>query len=116
MLPAFPQGLKPKFVLWRSRHATQRVPRSCPFKTATKVGPLQNHDKSRALSKSRLNQRLLKNLPANPMWKRREGKWCLPPSEGGYCVLFGINRALDKLPTMEAKISLRFAGESVTEE
>jgi hypothetical protein len=32
---AFPQGLKPVFILLPLWHATQRVPRSCPFKTAT---------------------------------------------------------------------------------
>jgi hypothetical protein len=62
MLPAFPQGLKPKFVLWHLRHATptQRVPRY----------------PGRALSKPRLNQRFLKSFPANPMWNRREGNCC----------------------------------------
>ena len=30
-----PQGLKPAFILRPFRHATQRVPRSCPFKAAS---------------------------------------------------------------------------------
>jgi hypothetical protein len=31
--PAFPQGLKAASILLRLWHVTQRVPRSCPFKT-----------------------------------------------------------------------------------